>query len=38
MGKKAYNIKISALIVDLINEKCTYAKFNPDHIGLIKGF
>ena len=38
MGKKTFNIKNSALIVDLNNELCTYVKFNPDHVGLIKGF
>lgn len=37
MGKKTFNVKNSALVVDLKNEICTYIKFNPDKVGIIKG-
>lgn len=37
MGKKYFNIKNSALIVDLNNKICCYVKFNPDKVGLFEG-
>lgn len=37
MGKKTFNVKNNALVVDLKNEICTYIKFNPDKVGLFKG-
>jgi len=37
MGKKFFNIKNCALMVDLKNEICSYIKFNPDKVGLFQG-
>ena len=37
MGKKYFNIKNIALMVDLKNEICSYIKFNPDKVGLFQG-
>ena len=37
MGKKYFNIKDSALMVDLNNKICSYIKFNPDKVGLFEG-
>ena len=37
MGKKTFNVKYNALMVDLKNEICSYIKFNPDQTGIIKG-
>jgi hypothetical protein len=37
MGKRYFNIKNCAVLADLNNGICTYVKFNPDQLGLIKG-
>ena len=37
VGKRYFNAKNCALIVDLKNNKCTYVKFNPDKTGLFQG-
>ena len=37
VGKKFFNVKNCAMIVDLKNKICSYIKFNPDKPGLFKG-
>ena len=37
LGKKIFNIKNSALMVDLNNKICSYIKFNPDKVGIFEG-